>query len=278
MLDGGLAGRHRLVRILVAQLAQVEADALGDLHAARHRAGKAGEQPRHLGGGFRWRSALACQPQAGLVRSCSPRGCRSARPAAAGVRGRGRARRWWPPSARPSRSRQGRQLRQPRQVAGAIAPGRRQPDVGQARRRCASDHARRRASSRSGGTTSTSWPSAWSRKSAQCSSQSAFLARRWPSGEQAGEAAVGLAVGGIDQQAGRPVGEVQPAAGERAHRRSRPPAGRAPATTPAPRRPGCCGRRSPTASSPSASAPTTSSPGCDAPRRNEKLLAACSSA
>jgi hypothetical protein len=52
MLDGGLARGHRFVGIFVAELAEVESDALCDLGAAFHRAGELGEQSRHLGGGF----------------------------------------------------------------------------------------------------------------------------------------------------------------------------------------------------------------------------------
>ena len=60
VLDGGLAGRHRLVRVFVAQLARGEAAALGDLERARHRLRPvlrtaAPSRP----GDFRCRSALA---------------------------------------------------------------------------------------------------------------------------------------------------------------------------------------------------------------------------
>ncbi len=114
----------------------------------------------------------------------------------------------------------GRQLRQPVQVARAVATGRRQPDVApqgpgdgpqlilerglEMVRRHDEDHLAL-------GVVQEVRPTQ--------------LALRLPGapladGQQPRQPAIGLTVGGIDQQAGRPVGEIQAAAGQVADRRA----------------------------------------------------------
>ena len=52
MLLRGLARRHRLVRILVFELVEREADAAGKAHGFRDRTRQIAEQPRHFMGRF----------------------------------------------------------------------------------------------------------------------------------------------------------------------------------------------------------------------------------
>src|SRR6185312_16305771 len=59
-VDAGLIG------IFVAQLAEIEAAALDDLHTARHRTGMVAEQPLHLAARFQMALAIGGEAEAGL--------------------------------------------------------------------------------------------------------------------------------------------------------------------------------------------------------------------
>ena len=61
------AGRHRLARILIGQLVEREAAALGDLQRAREGFGIAAEQPRHLLGRLQVAIGMALAAEAGVV-------------------------------------------------------------------------------------------------------------------------------------------------------------------------------------------------------------------
>jgi len=67
MLDGGLARRHRLIRVFVLQLREVEADPVGDLQRPLQGARPAGEQARHLGGRLEMPLGVGFQPKTRLL-------------------------------------------------------------------------------------------------------------------------------------------------------------------------------------------------------------------
>ena len=218
VLDGGLARWHGLVRIFVGQLAEIEVDPLGDLDAALYSPRKPGKQSGQLGGGFQVALGIGCQPQARVV-DCA------VLPDAGQHVLQGPAFRAviehvvGGDHRRAGRLGQDGELRQSLQVAGAIAPRRRQPDLGQFAGDAVQvafeglvqplrwDHQHQLAF----GVVAKIGPMQLARRLLRPP-----LAQR----EQAGEAAIGFAVGRIDQQAGRPVGEIQAAAGQRANLRA----------------------------------------------------------
>ena len=63
---GGFAGRHRLLGVLVAQLVEREADAVGDLQRARHGLRVVGEQARHFGAGLQVPLGVGLEAIAGV--------------------------------------------------------------------------------------------------------------------------------------------------------------------------------------------------------------------
>ena len=154
----------RLLGVFVAQLVEAEAAALDDFEAARDRVLVAAEQPRHLLRRLQMALGIGGEAIAGLARSCSARGCRSAHPAAAAARARGRARRWWRRAAARSPS--------PRAARRASRRHRRRGrDGGRRDRRGQRNPPRRgrrnpRRSAVSGGRTMTIWPSPCATRSA----------------------------------------------------------------------------------------------------------------
>ena len=220
VLDRGLPGRHRFVGILVLELSKVELDPLGDLKAALHRAGEAGEEPGHFGGRFQMPLAVGLQPQAGVMDGAGLADAGqhvlqvpAVRAVIEDVVG-GEHR-------RAGGLGQGRQPREPVQVARAIGPRRRQPDVAA---QVAGDLAqaafevfiqpggRDHQDKLAFGMVGEVGP-------AQVAL--ALLRAKLADGQQPGQAAVGFAVGGVAEQRRRIVGEVQPAPGQRLHRQRR---------------------------------------------------------
>ena len=181
LLEPGLrrhAVRHRIDRIVVAQLVEREAAGVRRSPACAQAhpddpGTAAPSRPRASGGARHWRRAES-PPR----RSCSARGCRSARPAAAAARARGRARRW----SRAAGFRHGRQGRR----AHRSAPGRRR-ETGAGRRgrpwrppRRLARKAAKPSSGRSGGRTTRIWPSLCASTSSRNSSHWPLVVRRWP--------------------------------------------------------------------------------------------------
>ena len=212
MLDGGLARRDRLVRILITQLGKVEADPLGDLDAALDGARELREQARHLLRRLEVSFSVGGQAQArlgdGTTRADTGQHVLqrpSFRAVVEDVIGRHHR--------RVGRLRQARQPRQTGKVARAIAPRSRQPDV----RQGAGDLAKlglepfvqaiRRRDQRelAFGVIQIVRP-----VKLAVALPGAALAHR----EQAGEPAISLAVRRIDQEARRCVRKVQATAGE----------------------------------------------------------------
>ena len=66
MLVGGLARRHRLVRIILFEFVQGEADALRKAQGFGHRFGAGAEQPRHFLRRFQMPFGIGLKPLAGL--------------------------------------------------------------------------------------------------------------------------------------------------------------------------------------------------------------------
>jgi hypothetical protein len=64
--NGGLAHGDGLIRVFVFQLAEIEADALGDLHRPFHRPRPFGKQSRHFIRGFEAPFGVGLQRQAGV--------------------------------------------------------------------------------------------------------------------------------------------------------------------------------------------------------------------